>query len=186
MSVRALDGTGHAHTLGRPRRFLARRGNGRIEYAAHGCMNAMVSADTVAVVSAVVSAGFPRAPQRESEAESEQPQTHQYREHHTRADGARHGARHGAPMTRRRTVRATIPPTCARLGAARAARGGRRTGARARRPGRWQDGVGERRNERHSLGAELSISVISLARVHLVPEERLHPLGHVTRVLVGT
>ena len=78
-SVRSLDGTAHAHTLGRPRRFLARRGNGRIEYAAHGCMNAMVSADTVAVVSAVVSAGFPRAPQRESEAEAEQPQTHQYR-----------------------------------------------------------------------------------------------------------
>ena len=78
-SVRSLDGTGHAHTLGRPRRFLARRGNGRIEYAAHGCMHAMVSADTVTVVSAVVSAGFPRAPQRESEAESEQPQTHQYR-----------------------------------------------------------------------------------------------------------
>ena len=81
-SVRSLDGTGHAHTLGRPRRFLARRGNGRIEYAAHRCMNAMVSADTVAMVSAVVSTGFPRAPQRESEAEAEQPQTHQYRWHH--------------------------------------------------------------------------------------------------------
>jgi hypothetical protein len=42
-------------------------------------MHAMLSADTVAVVSAVVSTGFPRTPQRESEAEAEQPQTHQYR-----------------------------------------------------------------------------------------------------------
>ena len=47
-------------------------------------------------------------------------------------------------------------------------------------------GIGKRRNERHSLGAELAISVISLARLHRMPEERLHTLGNVTRVLVGT